>query len=279
MLICPPDAPGRVRRLEVAPAAFLETVEKATWEIRAGTPSSSSEHCDRLRRWLLPDGDPRTPRFLLLSDGLLNGIPLAALTGQACVPPVEVPLLVDTPITAHRPSTGADRRQIISTHQLDAAQRHGVQGGVLESEAVTWENIKSMTGRPHGLLHVAADATHKQGTGWLMLADGPRNATDIASLSLSGKPVVLLSSCRSGSRETHYGIDHALAEGFLRAGAPAVITTRWFVQQQEIRHFEQLIHRAWPFEDITGAVHRACDQLREQGHPARLWAAPIVYHR
>jgi CHAT domain-containing protein len=127
------------------------------------------------------------------------------------------------------------------------------------------------------LLHLGLHARREQGVPQLLFADGPLGPVEIAATPLPGAPVVLLAGCATGVSHTAAGVERSLADAFLRAGASAVIGTLWPVEDREILPFVRALVEAWPFQDVAATVASICLRLRQQGLPARCWAAPMVY--
>ena len=100
---------------------------------------------------------------------------------------------------------------------------------------------------------------------------------ELARLPLRGGPAVLLSGCATALGVREEGMEHSLAHAFLRAGASAVIATRWPVRDDEMALLVRRLVERWPSADLGAAIAAICDELRREGHPPRLWASLAIY--
>jgi hypothetical protein len=265
-----------VHPLDRATIARLAT--RSREELEAGeSPRALAELSDLLFPW----GPPDTP-FQVVSDGVLAEVPFLGLIGLrqgARLAPVQD--LLGIPQSGWHPPTPCSHGVASladSDGDLPFAGRE-----VLRDEASTWlRGSRATRARlrevgPVGLLHVAVHTSRMHGIPELRLADGPLTAVEIAGMTFEGSPLVVLSGCATAAGAACLGIERSLADAFLRAGASAVVATRWPVLDREMYHLVRELVRVWPFTDVAGTVARVAGTLRDRGFPSRLWAAPVVY--
>ncbi len=107
--------------------------------------------------------------------------------------------------------------------------------------------------------------------------DGLLTPAEIATLDLSGR-LVVLSACRTAAGEAIGGEGPlSLARAFLRAGAAAVVASRWPLRDDEAAKFFDAFHRAGGQGATVAAAARVARRARfEAGSPAALWAGVAV---
>jgi hypothetical protein len=281
LLVLSPNGVPRVRHLGFTRAQFSALVARARDELRG---EGRLDACRTLGAILFPDGHVTRAPLLVASDGLLVEAPIAAVAyavSERGAPTATLRELVGmrrAPLAVPRdPLPGIASLADANADLPWAAQE------VLQSEATLWLRGKHVIrdrlrlAEPVGLLHIGLHARREHGLPQLMFADGPLGPAEIAASPLPGAPVVLLAGCATGVVNAADGVERSLADAFLRAGASAVIATRWPVEDREMLPFVRALVEAWPFRDVPSQVAMACAQLRRQGHPARCWAAPVVY--
>lgn len=107
--------------------------------------------------------------------------------------------------------------------------------------------------------------------------DGLLQPREIAALDLEGK-LVVVSACESGSGQVLLGEGvQSLARAFFRAGARAVVASRWRLRDDEAAElFDRFYRRLARGESVAGAVSRAQSELRRMGAPAAAWAGVVA---
>ena len=263
----------------ISPSEWHGLVLQARAETEAGRPG---EGLRRLARYLV--GDQRDPGELLVgSDGLLAGAPIEAVM-QLGYGPRNAPAVRE--LVGHRcpwltpPARMSDA--VASLADAGGDLLHAA-AEVLPEEAEPYlrgsaVRRTALAGLPMvGLLHLGVHARRVEGRPALVLADGLADAPFVQGLGLIGSPVVLLSGCGTGLGAQRAGVEQSLAQAFLKAGAGAVIATRFKVEDREMHAFVRELMAIWPFRDAARAVALVCSRLRERGAPMRLWSAPVVY--
>jgi len=273
VILLPPD--GRPRRTHLDRANFLHLAARARQAVQAG----DIDRGRALMGHLLPTSVAPSGPTLVVSDGLLDDLPLAALVGRGTPTPLREMTaarrdlsrlsLPISPGVASLADAWGDLPGAAAEVTEDEA-RHFLRGNRVTRAALASLPLV-------GLLHLSVHARRTDGGPVLMLADGPLGAPELGCLELLGAPVVLLSGCATGAATTARGVERSLADAFLRAGARAVIATRWPVRDGEMHHFVRALLSRWPFQDPAPVVAEVCHHLRLRGLPARLWAAPTVY--
>lgn len=222
-----------------------------------------------------PNGCPGDG-LIIASDGLLAGVPWPLLLAMdEEVPPVTEALGrgAGTPRlpTSNLVRSFADPAGDLPMAALDC----GELGPVLRGSAVTHKALHDLG--ELGLLHLGLHVRRTQGVPELVLADGPMTATEIAELRLHGNPIVLLAGCGSSDQPRVAGVERSLSDAFLRAGASAVVATRWPLTDREAHAVFRPLLTMWPFTRAEQAVATVATALRRTGHPPRVWASLAVY--
>jgi len=270
----------RVRSLRASREHLNRMVGKARDEIRA---RNDLEACRHLGHLLFESNDLQPGLVWVGSDGLLADAPIAAIAASLTDGFEDIPHFRDLVGLRHPPHV----REPNVTEIISLADAQGnlpwASKEVTRSEASLWMRGKRVSrdalrfDAPCGLLHLGLHARREQGIPELMFADGPMGPLEIGQLSLPGAPLVLLAGCFTAVAGADRGVERSLADAFLRAGASAVVATRWPVLDREMHPFVRALVEAWPFEDVPQQVASVCTDLRRQGYPARCWAAPVVY--
>lgn len=128
-----------------------------------------------------------------------------------------------------------------------------------------------------GLLHLGVHAARTDGMPELLFADGALTPDEIETFALPSHPVVLLSGCATAQRSGDLGVEQSFATSFRRAGASAVICTRWPVTDHEMATFTCELMARWPFGDVIAAVSDVCRALEKSGEAGELWRSIVVY--
>ncbi len=280
VLCIEPTRLARVRWLRMPEGRLQELLADARREVLTG---ASGQAVGRVADLLFGRHEAGDGPIWVGSDGLLAEAPVAAiydaahgdrgagvsfreLVGHRKPPPQRQPGSVD--IVSIADAQG----------NLPWASRE-----VVPSEASVWARGASAVKEclamkaPCGLLHIGVHSRRVQGVPQLLFHDGPMGPVEIEKLSLPGAPVVLLAGCFTAAAQAEKGVERSIADAFSRAGASAVIATRWAVEDRETYQFVRRIVEAWPFEDPAEQVALACRDLRRVGASPRCWAAPIVY--
>ncbi len=280
LLLLEPAGAARVTRLPVSEHRLRSLLDQADRELRAGNDLHA---VDQLGALLLDRFEWGRGPIWVGSDGLLTGAPMNAIGAAAAGFGADIPAFRE--LVGHRgspPPRPSAHLDIVSIADAQAnlpwASRE-----VSRSEASLWVRGDGAVRQhlsldaPCGLLHIGVHVRRELGAPQLMFADGPMGPLELAQLNLPGAPVVLLAGCFTAAAQTEKGVERSLADSFLRAGASAVIATRWAVEDREMHEFVRAIVEAWPFADAAEQVAETCRELRSRGMPARCWAAPVVY--
>ena len=281
LLLHSPGAGGSLRRLTLSREQFSRLAARAREELLA---ERSLDTCRALGAMLFTNGLVPQGELLVASDGLLTDAPLLAIAQTACGDSGSLPRVRDV-VGLRRPPRPIAAPPLPAIASLADAQGDlpWASREVGRHEAAIWlRGTDARKGqlrldRPVGLLHLGLHAQREHGIPQLLIADGPLSPMEVARHRLPGHPVVLLAGCATALACSHGGTGRSLADAFLRAGAAGVVATRWRVEDREIHSFVRALVQAWPFTDLAGTVRRVCLQLKRQGKPARVWAAPAVY--
>lgn len=134
----------------------------------------------------------------------------------------------------------------------------------------------------HFAAHAVADARHPRRSAVYLAAAGPEQdgllqAREIAELPIAGR-LVVLSACRSAAGALGEGEGPmSLARAFQRAGARAVVASRWPVRDDEAAALiEHLYTRLAGGERLGEALRTTRDEAWRGGRPAAAWAAFVL---
>ena len=119
------------------------------------------------------------------------------------------------------------------------------------------------------LLTGAGDGTSPDGE------DGILTAYEITSMNLSDTELVVLSACESGVGESRDGQGvYGLTRAFFVAGADAVISTLWKVDDNATQKFMELFYTKWlTSQNLRNAINYARTELRKEYPQPYYWAA------
>jgi CHAT domain-containing protein len=182
---------------------------------------------------------------------------------------------------ADLPGAAAEAEQVAALYS---------QRKVLTGRAATRRSVIEWLSRQtvfHFAGHAVFDAARPERS-YLVLSDsgqagsGRLEAREIADLSLSNTQIVVLSACRTlPTRPTRSGAVAGLAFSFLRAGAPAIVSTLWDINDDSASGLVVAFHRGLrnglePADALRQAQMAALRS--EEGHrrAAGTWAA-FVY--
>ena len=126
----------------------------------------------------------------------------------------------------------------------------------------------------HGISSDADPLTHS----FLALSGGRLTAGQVQTLSLPNHPLVVLSACQSGLGQSHAGGTIGLSRAFVLAGASAVVSTLWNVNDRAtldlMRDFSAALTDQRPTDALRQAMLAARD--RSPDDPA-LWAGVMLF--
>ncbi|HYR10818.1 MAG TPA: CHAT domain-containing protein, partial [Longimicrobium sp.] len=162
--------------------------------------------------------------------------------------------------------------------------RHSLRTGASAGRAEVVEQL-----REHSIFHFAGHAvfnSEQPELSYLALAPGAGNegtlhAWEIGRMRLSNVRAVILSACSTlGPRASRGGPTAGLAYSFLRAGAPATVSTLWDVTDDATTELLVEFHRrfsagATASAALRQAQLRALESPRAELRAPRAWAAFI----
>jgi CHAT domain-containing protein len=231
--------------------------------------------------------DDRTHTLYIVADGVLGGVPIAALIagGRRLVearPIAVVPSLAaiatpgaptpprasSQPIVLGPPSDA--RLAAARTEAGEVAKALGVQP--YTGEAATSERLRqAATAR---VLHVAAHGGIDSRGAFIDLADRRVDAADVLAWHLAPHTVVL-ASCSSGARpgRTLWG---AMGAAFLANGSAAVVASLWPVGDEDTRRLLTAFYAAGGANQPALALAQAQRQAIAEGRPVSAWASFVV---
>lgn len=232
----------------------------------------------RRRLFLVPYGPLHFLPFNLLHDGRAH-----------LIEQVETVMLPSAGIPTRRGPAGLSGAMAL-THDQDGRLPH------IEAEARTLAHIfnaQCYTGgeatrlrlraAPCQILHIAAHGEHRPEApdfSYLELADGPLFTDDLLQLNL-GYELVTLSACETGRARVACN-DEVMGLGwaFLYAGAGAVISSLWRVNDADAAAFMEVMYRQLAQGDSKASAIRIAQRtmLDQQPslHPARWGAFQII---
>ena len=161
----------------------------------------------------------------------------------------------------------------------------GTQATVIPGAQCTKKTVLAMLREPWDIIHIACHGTFDYGVPLLSALhfradpddDAHRvTATDLLrEVELPAHPLVILSACSSiVTADSPSNSFHGLAGSLFRAGANAIIGSRWPVGDDAARAWMAELHRALRSGNPADiALARAAAELRTAGRPAEVWAA------
>jgi hypothetical protein len=278
LLLTDPADPNALRWLSMPRPDMLRLVATARDEAVTGSEPTTLA---ALRALLLPAGGVCPGELIVASDGVLEEAPLRILFALGTPTDARLPAIIQ--LTRRRlrgPVTSSPTIASLADAWRDLPRAHDEVTKdeaklFLRGNAVTAAALASVG--ETGLLHVGVHAQREYGLPQLLLADGALGPLEIGAMSFPGGPVVLLSGCGTSASATRSGVERSLADAFLRAGARAVIATRWAVEDREMYDAVRAIIGRWPFASPSRVVADVSHELRVAGAPARVWGALAVY--
>ncbi|HVU12114.1 MAG TPA: CHAT domain-containing protein [Phototrophicaceae bacterium] len=165
----------------------------------------------------------------------------------------------------------------LSFSLAEAEMVHQFVGGAVFVEQAA--NHELLHRPPSKVLHISAHGEHRidqPDFAYLELGDGPIYTDDLLQYNLSYE-LVVLSACEIGRAKVTAGDELiGLGRGFLYAGAGALITSLWRVNEQHTYQLMESLYRALGRGASKAEALRAaqCDLLAQNAnlHPA-FWAA------
>jgi len=230
----------------------------------------------------------------IVADRELNDVPFAALwngrylvedytirfaPGLTAVPPVHG-ALSPALVVADPPAPPAPRLPSSRVEAQSIAELHGAE--LLDgAEATKGRFIEAA--RRSALIHYAGHANSDASSsyGALLFADDLLSSSEIARLTLTRQPLVVLAACGTSRGKTHVAGMSSLARSFLTAGARSVIGTLWEIDDDVsatlFSGFHQHLHRG---ASPPAALRAAQLELAQSGnprlsHPAS-WASALA---
>lgn len=146
----------------------------------------------------------------------------------------------------------------------------------------TFERLRSACCRAR-VVHIATHGMFRPGRPMLssvQLADRWMNLYDVYGLEVRGE-LVVLASCESGTADVSGGDEIlGLTRGFLCAGAPALLTSQWRVDDDATQAFMQAFYAALAAGEGAAAAHRraALEARARTPHPYH-WAGFFLMGR
>lgn len=233
-----------------------------------------------------------TRRLILVPDGAIHRLPLAALGGalratstvpslrawlalrRASAPAGDGALAVADPTLPRAP---AEVRTVVA--RLGGAARIGLTTeGTQQAEPVA--ALRALLASPRRVLHLAAhvavDEAHPERS-TVRIGDAVLHPRDVAALTLDGQ-LVVLSACAGASGRVVDGEGvFGIARAFLQAGARAVVASVWPVEDREAeRVFTRFSDALGDGVTVDEALHIAQEDARAAGLPAAAWAGLVV---
>ncbi|MFN3333745.1 MAG: CHAT domain-containing protein [Caldilinea sp.] len=292
----------KIQRIAHEPELTPAVVEQQTALAQEALGNWYGAYLTPLQPWL-----ERYTRLLISPDGWMNALPFACLYDTAsrrylCETHeiTMTPSLALWPVYARTPPTndGAAHRHALV---IGASFKAGVQGSLpaavaeaqtvaglfaaptlLTEQAATVANVIHAAPQAH-LIYIAAHGEHHladPSASFIELADGPLRVRDILGLRLD-RPVVILNAC-----DTHRGYllgneMMGLVRSFFYAGAAAVISTQWQVEDAAAAELmTRIMHEVQAEPLLARAVQRGQQRfIRRSQHPTAhpfFWGAVVI---
>lgn len=153
---------------------------------------------------------------------------------------------------------------------------------LLAEKQATAKALREHAGRA-GLLHVAAHGAFRADAplfSSLHLADGPLTVNEVYGLDLSQTALVTLSGCQTGLGQGHGGEMLGLTYAFFFAGAPALVVSRWQVDDEVTAALMQAFYAALVRGETVAEALRTAQLSTLACYPhASYWAAFAAWGR
>jgi CHAT domain-containing protein len=308
----------RATTLALGAKTLGERVSRAEALVRVGEESAewralSRELFDALLAPAAAEIERRR-ELVIVADGALGRLPFAALRDSAdrylierivpihaaAVPRTELPRSdFPNPVVVGYPSADARLFPELgelagAVHEVDAVRRAHPGARVVVGEQATRDAVLRMLPSA-SLFHFAGHARlvpRAPTLSHLVLAKGDAaglagnvlSAADIARLDLRRMRLAILSSCGTQQARSSRDFDQSgLSRAFLAAGARAVISSRWEVDDAGTAELMRVLHAGLADgEPAAAALDRAQITLRGSRtirRPLRVWAAFMYEER
>lgn len=169
-------------------------------------------------------------------------------------------------------------QSISEARQVAATLAPALDPVCLLEEAATIDALRRQIGDCH-LLHLASHAVFRPDNplfSWIRLADGRLTVADLYEISLSCRPLVVLSACETGRGQARGGGLLGMGRGFLAAGAAGIVVSLWKIDDTAAARFMQDFYaglHAGSLADPAAALCRAQRQACGRGAHPQDWAA------
>ena len=222
-----------------------------------------------------------SPAALVVSpDHLLPGLASLPTTGPIGFTPVWTgavvigdPQATDDPEWSFPPLPGARAEARAIATRFAATPLIGDQATPDAVLAALNQPVDLVYFAAHGVSSGDAPLTHS----FLALAGGRLTAAEVQALRLPNRPLVVLSACQTGLGRSHAGGTIGLSRAFVLAGASAVVSTLWNVNdaatEDLMRDFAANLSTLRPADALRAAMLAARD--RHPDDPA-LWAGVML---
>jgi len=225
---------------------------------------------------IVPNGPLHRLPFASLpwQDGhLVEAFDLRVLPSSSSLPVVDRPFVERGVVVLGNPTPPSTDWAPLPAAELEArevAAMYGARafvGADARRETIVGRDLSGQ------LLHLAlhAQAGDSDATR-LVLSDGYVTVSEVWGMSLEGSPLVVLSACQTALGEQLSGDEVvSLAKGFMFAGARAVVSTLWAVDDDSTRELMTAFHRGRQ-QGTAGALADAQRALIKQGYGPYHWA-------
>lgn len=292
----------KIQRIAHEPELTPAVVEQQTALAQEALGNWYGAYLTPLQPWL-----ERYTRLLISPDGWMNALPFACLydaasrrylcetheitmTPSLALWPVYARTRPTNDGTAHRPALviGASFKAGVQGSLPAAVTEAQTVAGLfaaptlLTEQAATVANVIHAAPQAH-LIYIAAHGEHHladPSASFIELADGPLRVRDILGLRLD-RPVVSLNAC-----DTHRGYllgneMMGLVRSFFYAGAAAVISTQWQVEDAAAAELmTRIMHEVQAEPLLARAVQRGQQRfIRRSQHPTAhpfFWGAVVI---
>ncbi len=288
--------PGERAEVESALRLFRFQVGKRAMESEhfrrhaAAFQQAAASHLRLLHEQLLAPLEPwlRQPHVVVVPHGVLHALPFAAMgAGEGS--------LLDRHSLSVAPSSAvfqlcAQRSPGTATGTLLVAAEPAGARAEVEAVGRSWTGAQQLTGADSTLaalraaapgcrvVHIAAHGVLRADNPYfsaLELADGRLNVIDIYNLRLDAD-LVALSGCGTALGDLASGDEViGLTRAFLYAGARAVVSSLWDVDDATTAEFMQSFYAHWRSGRSRGAALRAAQLEAREQHPHPYFWAPF----
>jgi hypothetical protein len=270
---------GETHRLGVSRETLVGLVQTLrTTVITGGDPAGAA---DVLRGLLRLDREVPRARLVVASDGPLSGVPWSVVLGS---PAADAELVAVTEACGR----GAGLLQCSTSREVVSIADALGDLPMSARECDALDPVRCFTGEratwgalclaaDAGVLHLGLHVRRDSGVPMLQLADALVSPIELGALTFTNRPVVFLAGCATAGEPRTWGVERALAEAFLLAGASAVVATRWPLQDAEAHALFSPLLRWDAISNLEMAIAASARALRERGVPPRVWSAAAVF--